>query len=95
MGNISDDVFLFTAVMAHRMATEDKLWDQAGYNLELWFASRDAHGTAGATVRVMDPLCFVNSKVMFRFIRHNQPAFSKENHQPVRVFLYTYGRFEY
>ena len=87
-----DGVFLFTAVMAHRMATEDKLWDQAGYNLELWFASRDAHGTAGATVRVMDPLCFVNSKVMFRFIRHNQPALSKENHQPVRVFLYTYGQ---
>ena len=86
MGNMIDDVFLFTAVMAHRMATEDKLWDQAGYNLELWFASRDAHGTAGATVRVMDPLCFVNSKVMFRFIRHNQPALSKENHQPVRVF---------
>jgi len=85
-------MFLFTAVMAHRMATEDKLWDQAGYNLELWFASRDAHGTAGATVRVMDPLCFVNSKVMFRFIRHNQPALSKENHQPVRVFLYTYGQ---
>mmetsp|Transcript_9978 Transcript_9978/g.45167 ORF Transcript_9978/g.45167 Transcript_9978/m.45167 type:complete len:1011 (+) Transcript_9978:321-3353(+) len=73
------------AIMAHRMATEDKLWDQAGYNLELWFASRDAHGTAGATVRVMDPLCFVNSKVMFRFIRHNQPALSKENHQPVAM----------
>ena len=73
------------AIMAHRMATEDKLWDQAGYNLELWFASRDAHGTAGATVRVMDPLCFVNSKVMFRFIRHNQPALGKENHQPVAM----------
>ena len=73
------------AIMAHRMATEDKLWDQAGYNLELWFASRDAHGTAGATVRVMDPLCFVNSKVMFRFIRHNQPALGKENHRPVAM----------
>ena len=43
MGNWFDDVFLFTAVMAHRMATEDKLWDQAGYNLELWFASRLAN----------------------------------------------------
>lgn len=27
------------AIMSHRMATED-LWDQAGYNLELWFAAR-------------------------------------------------------
>ena len=42
----------------------------SGYNLELWFGARDGHATAGATVRVMHPLCFVNSKVMFRFIRH-------------------------
>ena len=61
------------AIMSHRMATED-LWDQSGYNLELWLASRDAHATAGATVRVMDPLCFANSKVMFRFIRHSTGA---------------------
>ena len=65
------------------MATED-LWDQSGYNLELWLASRDAHATAGATVRVMDPLCFVNSKVMFRFIRHT-PALRKEKHVPVAM----------
>ena len=71
------------AIMSHRMATED-LWDQSGYNLELWLASRDAHATAGATVRVMDPLCFVNSKVMFRFIRH-APALRKEKHVPVAM----------
>jgi len=34
------------AIMAYRMATEE-LWDQAGYNLELWFGARDAHATAG------------------------------------------------
>ena len=71
------------AIMSHRMATED-LWDQSGYNLELWLASRDAHATAGATVRVMDPLCFANSKVMFRFIRH-APALRKEKHVPVAM----------
>ena len=49
------------AIMSYRMSTED-LWDQAGYNLELWFGARDGHATAGATVRVMHPLCFVNSK---------------------------------
>ena len=32
------------------MATED-LWDQSGYNMELFFPARDAHLTAGATVR--------------------------------------------
>ena len=43
------------------MATED-LWDQSGYNLELMLNSRDAHMVAGASVRVMSPLCFLNSK---------------------------------
>ena len=71
------------AIMSYRMATED-LWDQSGYNLELWLASRDAHATAGATVRVMDPLCFANSKVMFRFIRHST-APRKEKHVPVAM----------
>lgn len=49
------------AVMEHRMATED-LWDQAGYNMELFLPTHDAHVAARATVRVMSPLCFVNSK---------------------------------
>ena len=36
------------AIMQHRMATEPDLWDQAGYNLELWFPSR---GPTGMTMR--------------------------------------------
>lgn len=60
------------------MATED-LWDQSGYNLELMLNSRDAHMVAGASVRVMSPLCFLNSKVLFRHLRaapyHKNKAF--------------------
>jgi hypothetical protein len=70
--------------MAHRMATEPQLWDQAGYNLELWFASRDDVRVSGATVRVLNPLCFVNSKVMFRFIRH-APELRKDKHVPIAM----------
>lgn len=70
-------------IMAHRMATED-LWDQSGYNLELWFASHDDHMTSGATVRIMNPFCFMNSKVMFRIIRHEQ-ALQKDKHRPVAM----------
>ena len=58
-------------VMEHRMATED-LWDQSGYNMELFLPAHDAHLTAGASVRVMSPLCFVNSKVLFRYIRFQE-----------------------
>ena len=70
-------------IMAHRMATED-LWDQSGYNLELWFASRDDHMTSGATVRVLNPFCFLNSKVMFRIVRH-EPRLRRERHRPVAM----------
>ena len=70
--------------MAHRMAHEPDLWDQSGYNLELWFNSRDDVRVSSATVRVLHPLCFVNSKVMFRFIRH-APNLSKEKHKPVAM----------
>ena len=70
--------------MARRMATEPDLWDQSGYNLELWFASRDDVRVSGATVRVLNPLCFVNSKVMFRFIRH-APSLGKDAHVPVAM----------
>ena len=70
--------------MARRMPREPNLWDQSGYNLELWFASRDDVRVSGATVRVLHPLCFVNSKVMFRFIRH-APSLRKEAHTPVAM----------
>ena len=61
-------VLSLMTVMEHRMATED-LWDQAGYNMELFLPTHDAHAGARAHVRVMSPLCFVNSKVLFRHIR--------------------------
>ena len=61
-------VLALMTVMEHRMATED-LWDQAGYNMELFLPTHDQHSGARAAVRVMAPLCFVNSKVLFRHIR--------------------------
>jgi hypothetical protein len=39
---------------------------------------------SGATVRVLNPLCFVNSKVMFRFIRH-APELLKDKHVPIAM----------
>ena len=52
-------------IMEYRMATED-LWDQSGYNLELMLNSHDAHLVAGASVRVMSPLGFLNRKARAR-----------------------------
>mmetsp|Transcript_33722 Transcript_33722/g.107136 ORF Transcript_33722/g.107136 Transcript_33722/m.107136 type:complete len:979 (+) Transcript_33722:200-3136(+) len=69
-------------VMAHRMATED-LWDQSGYNMELFQPTRDGHFTAGCSVRVLSSLCFLNSKVMFRHVRTNQQLL--ESYRPVSM----------
>eukprot|EP00854_Cymbomonas_tetramitiformis_P005086 gene5086-6190_t len=57
-------------IMQHRLKTEE-LWDQTGYNLELFLPTHDDHQSAGCTTRVMNPVCFVNSKVMYRHIRHH------------------------
>lgn len=72
-------------IMEYRMATED-LWDQSGYNLELMLNSHDAHMLAGASVRVMSPLCFLNSKVLFRFLRA-QPYHKSKEFLPVAVHV--------
>lgn len=72
-------------IMEYRMATED-LWDQSGYNLELMLNSRDAHMVAGASVRVMSPLCFLNSKVLFRFLRA-QPYHKNKQFVPIAVHV--------
>lgn len=73
------------AVMEHRMATED-LWDQSGYNMELLLPSHDAHLAARASVRVMSPLCFVNSKVLFRIMRFHTHMLPP-HHTPVAVHV--------
>mmetsp|Transcript_10601 Transcript_10601/g.38968 ORF Transcript_10601/g.38968 Transcript_10601/m.38968 type:complete len:490 (+) Transcript_10601:269-1738(+) len=70
-------------VMEYRMDTEPDLWDQAGYNMELFFPAHDEHLTAGCTVRVLDPLCFLNSKVMFRHIRPKEKEYAQ--HLPIAM----------
>lgn len=58
-------------IMQYRLATET-LWDQTGYNLELTLGSRDSHVVSGATMRVMLPFCFMNSKVYYRIMRQKE-----------------------
>ena len=70
-------------IMEYRLSTEN-LWDQTGYNLELTLPSRDDHVVAGATMRVLSPWCFMNSKVFYRNMRQ-QPWFRK--HTPVAVHV--------
>jgi len=63
--------------LAERMATEKHLWDQTGYNEEqvyLWGQpGRGAY--AGVSQRIMNYICFQNSKYLFRFMREDEELY--------------------
>jgi hypothetical protein len=50
------------------MATQD-VWDQTAYNEEQFYVSYGNYRNPGVTQRVMNYLCFLNSKALFRFVR--------------------------
>ena len=53
--------------LKHRMETEG-VWDQTAYNEEMWYVAlpgRDAHGISS---RVLNYLCHMNSKTLFRYV---------------------------
>ena len=55
--------------IAARLSTE-KAWDQSVYNQEIFFLSHDDYIAPHVTVRVMNIYKFMNSKVLFKEVRH-------------------------
>lgn len=54
----------------HRIETEAG-WDQAIFNEVIFFPSRDGYTDPSVTRRVMDIYKFMNSKVLFKTVRHD------------------------
>jgi hypothetical protein len=52
-----------------RLARET-YWDQSAYNEEMFVLSHGARRSPQVTVRVMDIHVFMNSKTLFKFVRH-------------------------
>ncbi|EIE20571.1 hypothetical protein COCSUDRAFT_37807 [Coccomyxa subellipsoidea C-169] len=69
--------------VAARLAKE-KAWDQSVFNEEIFFLSHGDYKNPGVTVRVMDIYLFMNSKVLFRTVRHQQPS---QQVRPVMVHI--------
>lgn len=73
--------------LAERMATEAKTWDQTAYNEEqvyLWGQSN--HKVySGTSQRVMNYVCFQNSKYMFRYMRYDEELYPL--HRPASVHI--------
>lgn len=55
--------------IAARLSNE-KAWDQSVYNQEIFFLSHDDYIAPHVTVRVMNIYQFMNSKVLFKEVRH-------------------------
>eukprot|EP00854_Cymbomonas_tetramitiformis_P008401 gene8401-9982_t len=70
--------------LANRMASEDT-WDQTAYNEEQFYSHFKEYYVAGVSSRVMNYLCFMNSKVLFRFVREDPELYAK--HRPVAVHV--------
>eukprot|EP00882_Tetradesmus_deserticola_P013746 GHRQ01014596.1.p1 GENE.GHRQ01014596.1~~GHRQ01014596.1.p1 ORF type:complete len:291 (+),score=114.92 GHRQ01014596.1:606-1478(+) len=64
--------------------SREKYWDQTAYNEEVFFLSHDGYRSPGVTVRVMSIYKFMNSKVLFKDVRHT-PAGSTA--MPVMVHI--------
>eukprot|EP00882_Tetradesmus_deserticola_P004912 GHRQ01005175.1.p1 GENE.GHRQ01005175.1~~GHRQ01005175.1.p1 ORF type:complete len:388 (+),score=152.53 GHRQ01005175.1:322-1485(+) len=64
--------------------SREKYWDQTAYNEEVFFLSHDGYRSPGVTVRVMSIYKFMNSKVLFKDVRH-RPAGSSA--MPVMVHI--------
>ncbi|KAG2497784.1 hypothetical protein HYH03_004056 [Edaphochlamys debaryana] len=63
---------------------KNKEWDQAVFNMEIFFPSHDAYRTSRISVRIMNIDKFLNSKRLFRTIRY-EPQYA--NHMPVMVHV--------
>lgn len=78
--------------LAERMATEKNTWDQTAYNEEqvyLWSSDRGAAGgggppPAGVSQRVMNYMCFQNTKYLFRYMRYDGRLYDGESGRSLR-----------
>lgn len=82
--------------LIHRVETENG-WDQALFNECIFFPNSPRNDEMGkdpaVTRRVMDINIFMNSKILFKFLRHDKGRF--ENHTPVMIHVnYHPDKFE-
>jgi len=70
--------------LARRMETEG-VWDQSAWNQEQFHPSLGAMTAVGVSARVMNYLCFENSKLYFRFLRHD--AQLRQGFRPVSMHV--------
>ncbi|GLT92157.1 hypothetical protein SLE2022_100080 [Rubroshorea leprosula] len=77
--------------VAHRLATQENLWDQAVFNEELFYPSHPGYDGLHAAKRTMDMYLFMNSKVLFKTVRKDaklkklKPVIVHVNYHPDKL----------
>jgi len=74
------------SILAKRMASED-VWDQSAYNMEIYRPAYGRFVSPGVSVRAMNFLCFCNTKVLFKYMRHDKELIDPAFHVPVTVHI--------
>ena len=73
-------------VLAKRMASED-VWDQSAFNMEIFRPAYGSRASVGVSVRVMNFLCFLNTKLLFKHMRYDHELGSAQTHVPVTIHM--------
>mmetsp|Transcript_11613 Transcript_11613/g.20910 ORF Transcript_11613/g.20910 Transcript_11613/m.20910 type:complete len:402 (-) Transcript_11613:357-1562(-) len=64
--------------------SKEKYWDQTAYNEEIFFLSHGDYKSPQVSVRVLDIYKFMNSKVLFKDVRHRP----RENRPPKPIIVH-------
>lgn len=73
-------------LLADRMAKE-AVWDQSAWNQETFRAAYGSLVAAGASVRVMNYLCVLNTKVVFKYLPHDPALSDPVRHTPTMAHM--------
>lgn len=73
-------------MLASRLGRE-QIWDQSAYNLETFLLAYGAAPTAGVTYRVMNYLCVLNTKVLFRYLKKDPQLNSPSKFVPAMAHM--------
>ena len=56
---------------------KEKIWDQSAYNMGVLLPSSPGYKNSGVSVRIMDYKLFMNTKYLFKILRHNSRELAK------------------
>lgn len=73
-------------ILSQRLGSES-VWDQSAWNQETFRAAFGSHEAAGASVRAMNYLCVLNTKVLFKYLPMSSDFSDPARHLPTMAHM--------